>query len=109
MSINYGPATQSSCDGLVLRNRSGLEQIREIAGVDCIAEERLYAKDLLHGAQIGGVCVQHRARIRHPIHVLMRMLRNDDLGNGVAEIVSIVVSHAIALRFVPPKDDDSVV
>jgi hypothetical protein len=46
-------------------------------------------KDQLHGAQIRRVCEIDWAGVRKAIDIAMGVLRNDNLGDGVIEVVTL--------------------
>src|SRR5882724_8351605 len=86
-----------------------IEQVRQIGGVGCVAEEwSAGAEDFLHGAQIRRMGEVERAGIGNAIHVLASALRNYDLANGVVEVVRVVARDAVLFGFVKPDNDYAV-
>ena len=66
-----------------------------------IAQEKRpgYVEDFLHGAQIGRVSEEHVAGKGRAAHVGVSVGRNDDLTNGVGQVVRVVAGT--------PSDSDS--
>src|SRR5438552_1353712 len=82
-----GPAELLAVVDLVCWNGAGLEEIREIGCVRGVTDQWREVEYLLHGLQVGGVRQVDGAGVRNAVIVLPRVLRYDDLGNGVAEII----------------------
>src|SRR5262249_57179563 len=83
--------------------RARLEQRSQIGRIGGVAKEReviarVHAEDFLHRAQERRVAVLDAVRVGQAIHVLVRILRDDDEGNGELRGVP-------AFRFVPPQQD----
>jgi len=75
----------------LLGDRARTKQIGQIAGVRGILQERFVeVEDFLHGTQIGRMREIDRAGVGHHADILMSMLRNDDLADGVAEVVLVL-------------------
>ena len=51
----------------------------------------------------------HRAGVGNAADVRMSVLRDDDLADGVIEVVTVVAGDAVGFRFIPLQDDDAVV
>jgi hypothetical protein len=62
----------------LLRHRSRLEEIRKVGGMGRVLEVWADVENVLPSAQIGRVRIVERARVRQPVDVGMRALRDDD-------------------------------
>ena len=80
----------------------------KILGGGRIAEKRPDAEDFLHRAQIGGMRVVHGAGVGKAVDVLVSARRDDDLADGVIEVVGIV-ADGVLFGLIEPDDDRAVV
>src|SRR5258708_39916838 len=92
-----------------LRNRALLEEVGEVVGVGRVGDIRAGVENVLHGANIGGVRERDRAGIRKSVDVGVRAVGDDNLADGVIEVVWVIACDAIPFGFIPPEDIDAVV
>src|SRR5215475_12869858 len=103
------PLTQAHREryiGRVLLDRSMPEQVAQVRRIDRVAEEReavvwIDVEDFLHGAQERRMAELDRAGERLAVHVLVRVLGNDNEWDG--ELVGVPT-----LGLVPPEEDRGV-
>src|SRR6266478_5293075 len=92
-----------------LRNRALLEEVGEVVGIGRVGDIGASVENVLHGPNIGGMRERDRAGVRKSVDVWVRALGDDDLADGVIEVVRIVACDAIPFGFIPPENNDAVV
>src|SRR5258705_8407333 len=78
----------------LFRNRAGLEQVGEVVGIGRVGDIRAGVENVLHGANIGGVRERDRAGIRKSVDVGVRAVGDDNLADGVIEVVWVIACDA---------------